>query len=168
MLQDRLPGKRDADFKLDGRHTEAHWTPGKRKRALTWSPGWTRWAKGPTGTSLIVPKRTELGAWGRLSKRNPESSSNQGPPISSSDPRIRMIRGGKDLNQWNRIIKKEADAGGSYQGRSSDPRIRIIRRGQDLNQWDRIIKRKTDAGGFIRIVRGDNSDEDVEKWKLTR
>ena len=69
----------------------------------------------PTGTSLMVPgmnkKRTELGAWGRLSKRNTESSSSYWDPQTSSDPRIRIIRaeGNKDLNQWERIIKRRGD-----------------------------------------------------------
>ena len=117
MLQAHQLGKRD---KWEGKHTEGDWTPGKRKRGLAW---WT-------------PKRTELGAWRRLSKRIPESSFYQGPPVTSSDPRIRMLRGSSnDLNQRNRIIKREADESGSL--------IRIIRRGiNDVNQWERIVKRR--------------------------
>ena len=72
----------------------------------------------PTGTSMMAPlwmnkKRTELGAWGRLSKRSSEASSSSywEDPQTSADPRIRIIRGGgsKDLNQWERIIKRRAD-----------------------------------------------------------
>ena len=68
----------------------------------------------PTGDSIMVPgmnrKRSELGAWGRLSKRSTESSSYWGDLQTQSDPRIRIIRGGgTDLNQWERTIKRRGE-----------------------------------------------------------
>merc|ERR1712012_257218 len=93
-------GKREPE--PAGRHTEGVWSPGRRKRST--QPGWmrkggipwtyniknllapsTRWTPRPTSalhfTSLMDPidpsinkKRTELGPWGRLNKRNTDQS----------------------------------------------------------------------------------------------
>ena len=90
-------GKREPE--PAGRHTEGVWSPGRRKRST--QPGWirkggipwtyniknllapsTRWTPRPTSalhfTSLMDPsinmKRTELGPWGRLNKRNADQS----------------------------------------------------------------------------------------------
>ena len=68
----------------------------------------------PTGTSMMVrglnKKRREQGAWGRLRKRSLESSSSCWDQKTSSDPSMRIIRGGgKDLNRWERVLKRRAD-----------------------------------------------------------
>ena len=83
-------------------------------------------------------KRTELGAWGRLSKRDPGSS----PTSQETHPLIRIIkRGGRDSNQWNR---------------------RVIKRGKDLNQWERVRKSliKWDR---MRETNADEEDEECEQ-----
>ena len=78
-------------------------------------------------------KRTELGAWGRLSKRSTESSSYWGDPQTSADPRIRIIRGGgKDLNQWERIIKR---------GANGEARLWPIKKSKVLRAYGRLSKR---------------------------
>ena len=167
MLQALLWGKRDTDYKLEGRHTEGVWGPGKRKRMLQ-PPGMSGgvwWTARPTAeTSLMVPKRTELGAWGRLSKRSPESSSSQDPQ-TSMDPRIRIIRGGKDLNQWIRTIKRKAVESGGL--------IRIVRGGHDLNQqWERIVKRRAADNKVVRtygrLSKRQSEEEEEAGWKLLR
>ena len=104
-------GKREPEFA--GRHTEGSWSPGRQKRStqlglmikggIPWTyniknllaPS-TRWTPGPTSalhfTSLMDPsinmKRTELGPWGRLNKRNAELS----PSSSETHPLIGIIR----------------------------------------------------------------------------
>ena len=169
MLQALPRGKRDTDYKFKGRHTEGVWAPGKRKRTLQ-PPrmrGGVWWTPRPTGASLRVPKRTEVGAWGRISKRSPESSSYQ-DPRTSFDPRIRIIRGSKDLNPWNRIIKRKADESGSS---SAGGLVRIMRGSEDSNQqWERIVKRRPAGKELVkwgRIQKRDNEDiEDEEDEEL--
>ena len=107
-----------------GRHTEGVWSPGRRKRST--QPGWTRkggipwtyniknllapsprWTPRPTSalhfTSLMDPmdpslnkKRTELGPWGRLNKRNVDQS-------LDTHPLIRIIRASDHPLLWRRI-----------------------------------------------------------------
>ena len=141
MLQEHQLGKREMDFEVEGRHTEGVWGPGKRKRVLQpprmrGQTSW--WTPRPTGTSLMVPymnkKRTELGAWGRLSKRSSEPGS-QWNPLTSSDPRIRIIRSSLESGPMERIIKRSADETGPHI--SLDPRIiRIHRWNSDPGPWE--------------------------------
>ena len=106
-----------------GRHTEGVWNPGRRKRST--QPGWMRkggipwtyniknllapsprWTPRPTSalhfTSLmdldpsINKKRTELGPWGRLNKRNADQS-------SETHPLIRIIRATDHPKPWEEV-----------------------------------------------------------------
>ena len=118
-------GKREPE--PAGRHTEGVWSPGRRKRST--QPGWmrkggipwtyniknllapgTRWTPRPTSalhfTSLMDPidpsmnkKRTELGPWGRLNKRN----ANQSPSSSETHPLIRIIRASDHPRPWEEV-----------------------------------------------------------------
>ena len=86
-------------------------------------------------------KRTELGAWGRLSKRDPGSS----PTSQETHPLIRIIkRGGRDSNQWNR---------------------RVIKRGKDLNQWERkrMSGKNLIKWDRMRETNADEEDEECEQ-----
>ena len=176
MLQEHQLGKREMDFEVEGRHTEGVWGPGKRKRGLQ-PPQTMRvlWTLRPTGTSLMVPymnkKRTELGAWGRLSKRSSDSGSHWNP-LTPSDPRIRIIRSSLESDPMERIIKRSADETGPHI--SLDPRIRIQRRNLESGPWERIIKREADesgpssAGGLIRIMRGSKDLDQLERASTKR
>ena len=133
-------GKREMGFEVGGRHTEGAWRPGKRKRVLQPPKmrGAAWWTPRPTATSPMVPsmnkKRTELGAWGRLSKRSPESGS-QWNPLTPSDPRIRIIRRSSESSPLERIIKRSADETGPHI--SLDPQIiRIHRWNSDPGPWE--------------------------------
>ena len=111
-------GKREPE--PAGRHTEGVWSPGRRKRST--QPAWMRkggipwtyniknllapsprWTPRPTSalhfTSLMDPmdpsinkKRTELGPWGRLNKRNADQS----PSSPVMHPLIRIIQATND------------------------------------------------------------------------
>ena len=109
-----------------GRHTEGMWSLGRRKRST--QPGWirkggipwtynkknllapsTRWTPRPTSTlhftSLmdldpsLNKKRTELGPWVRLNKRNADQS----PSSSETHPFIRIIRATNDPKPWEEL-----------------------------------------------------------------
>ena len=76
-----------------------------------------------------------------------------------------MIRGGKDLNQWNRIIKRKAVESGAL--------IRIVRGGHDLNQqWERIVKRRAADNKVVRtygrLSKRQSEEEEEAGWKLLR
>ena len=118
-------GKREPE--PAGRHTEGVWSPGRRKRST--QPSWIRkggipwtnnnikslltpspmWTPRPTSalhfTSLmdldpsLNKKRTELGPWGRLNKRNADQS----PSSSETHPFIRIIRATNDPKPWEEL-----------------------------------------------------------------
>ena len=116
-------GKREPESA--GRHTEGVWSPGRRKRST--QPGWMRkggipwnynnknlltpsisWTPRPTSalhfTSLMDPslnkKRTELGPWVRLNKRNADQS----PSSSETHPlRFWIIRATDDPKPWEEV-----------------------------------------------------------------
>ena len=116
-------GKREPE--PAGRHTEGVWSPGRRKRST--QPGWmrkggipwnynnknlltpsTRWTPRPTSalhfTSLMDPslnkKRTEIGPWVRLNKRNADQS----PSLSETHPlRFWIIRATDDPKPWEEV-----------------------------------------------------------------
>ena len=124
MQGEHYLGKREPEFA--GRHTEGSWSPGRQKRStqlglmikggIPWTyniknllaPS-TRWTPGPTSalhfTSLmdldpsLNKKRTELGPWVRLNKRNADQS----PSSSKTRPLIRIIRATNDPKPWEEL-----------------------------------------------------------------
>ena len=102
--------------------------------------------KRPRGASL---KRRELGGWGwgLPSKTSSELG-------SSADGLIRIVRGSKDLNQWERIIKRGADDQRKWKKKNKKV-VQMYRRlagrlgkrqaGKNPVKWSRNKKRANEA-----------------------
>ena len=154
MLQAQPLGKREGYLRTEGRHTEGVWAPGKRKRVMQ-PPrlrGGIWWTPRPTGTSL---KRTELGGWGPVLKNWGLPSKRSSELGSSADGLIRIVRGSKDLNQWERIIKRGADDQRRKWKKKNKKVVQRYRRlagrlgkrqaGKNPVKWSRIKKRANEA-----------------------
>ena len=147
-------GKREVVLRTEGRLTEGVWAPGKQKRVL--QPPEVRgvvWlTPRPRGASL---KRTELGGWGPVLKNWGLQSKRSSELGSSADGLIRIVRGSKDLNQWERIIKRGADDQRRKWKKKNKKVVQRYRRlagrlgkrqaGKNPAKWNRNKKRANEA-----------------------
>ena len=182
-------GKRELE---PGRHTEGVWSPGRRKRST--QPGWmrkggipwtyniknllapsTRWTPRPTSalhfTSLMDPsKRTELGPWGRLNKRNADQS-------SETHPLIRIIRATDHPKPWEELsgldLSFTSDAWTASLFKIQPPDLRPMHPARPLV---RVLQEifgssslsDTDPGHLVQVLPSPRSFRDSETRPLVR
>ena len=186
-----------------GRHTEGVWSPGRRKRSTQpgWMRKggipWTyniknllapstssRWTPRPTSalhfTSLMDPmdpsinmKRTELGPWGRLNKRNSDQS------LSSSEthPLIRIIRASDHPKPWEELsglgLSFTSDAWTPSLFKIQPPDLRPMHPARPLV---RVLQEifgssslsDTDPGHLVQVLPSPRSFRDSETRPLVR
>ena len=189
-------GKREPEFA--GRHTEGSWSPGRQKRStqlglmIKGGIPWTyniknllapsiRWTPRPTSalhfTSLMDPsinmKRTELGPWGRLNKRNAELS----PSSSETHPLIRIIRATNDPKPWEELsglgLSFTSDAWTPSLFKIQPPDLRPMHPARPLM---RVLQEifgssslsDTDPGHLVQVLPSPRSFRDSETRPLVR
>ena len=186
-------GKREPE--PAGRHTEGVWSPGRRKRST--QPGWMRkggipwtyniknllasstmWTPRPTSalhfTSLMDPsinmKRTELGPWGRLNKRNADQS-------SETHPLIRIIRASDHPKPWEELsglgLSFTSDAWTPSLFKIQPPDLRPMHPARPLVRVLQEIfgsssSSDTDPGHLVQVLPSPRSFRDSETRPLVR